>query len=211
MIYKHSSLFNSISIFYKLASSPDLKEILDNLSSLETFKDKIDYAEKHLEHLSSGSSRIIYLTPDHQVLKLAKNERGIAQNKVESQNMGTKYINRTIKFDKKGSWKISPFCQKITEKQFEEMMNFPFKDFGDALSYGLRSVSENSDKEKPKDFEAISKNEMFQQLVKAGKEFKLLAGDLSRISSYGQIDGHPIILDSGLTKDIYTKFYTSKE
>lgn len=190
------------------ANKPSNEEILKELSSLDTFTDRIDYAEKHLKHLSSGSSRVIYKLDDDTVLKLAKNNRGIAQNKAEANpKMKSKYINNTLKSDKDGIWKTSPFAEKITEKEFEELTDINFKDFGEAISYGLRSVSENSDVEKPKHLDDISKSDLYKELVEVGKEFDLMPGDIERISSWGQKDGVPVLLDTGLTKKIFTDFY----
>lgn len=207
-----NELFYKIDLFHKLATGKVSEaDILTELSKLDTFKDRVDYAEKHLKHLSSGSSRVIYVTPNDEVLKLAKNERGIAQNKVEANpQMKSKFINETLKADKNGIWKISPFLDKITEKEFEEMVHVPFKEFGEAISYGLKDVSGNSH-EKPKGFEEVAKTDLYKELAKIGKEFKLLGGDLARISSWGTKDNLPVLLDAGLTKDIYDEFYNSAE
>lgn len=199
-------------LFYKLSGgdSDSSAEILKKLSEFETFKDRVDYAEDKMEHLSSGSSRVIYIMPDDTVLKLAKNERGVAQNVAEANpKMKSKFINKTIKADKDGLWKTSPFLDKITEKDFEEMTDVPFEDFGEAIEYGLKGVADNSGEKKPKNFEKVEKLDLYRELVKLGKEFKLMPGDIARISSWGQVDGHPCLLDAGLTKDIYEEFYES--
>ena len=205
----NQALFRQINRFYKLSSSQS--DLLKELSELETFKDRIDFSEKHLEHLSSGSSRIIYVTPDKEVLKLAKNERGIAQNFAEGNpKMVSKFINKTLKADKNGYWKTSPYLEKITEKEFEKMMDFSFKDFGEALSYGLKEP-DSAKKKKPDNFDTIAKSDLYKEIVRCGKEHHLLPGDLGRVSSWGRIDGYPILLDAGLTSAIYKKFYTSNE
>lgn len=183
----------------------NLNEILKHLSSLETFKDRIDYAEKHLEHLSSGSSRLIYKVGD-QVLKLAKNERGVAQNKVEANpKMKSKYINPTIKADKNGIWKLSPYLEKITEKEFEKMTGFNFKEFGKALEHKI------DDEEKPEHYEEISKSEIFKEFIRLTEDFDLLIGDMIRISSFGKKDDHVILLDAGLDNSVWEKFYNENE
>lgn len=188
------------------ADSTDPAVILKNLSKLETYKARVDYAEKNLDHLSSGSSRVVYTMPGKkEVLKLAKNDRGVAQNKIEAK-LKCKYINKTTKACPDGCWKISPFLDKVTEKEFEELSDMDFEEFGEALSYGLKDVS-GSSAEKPKHFDEISKSEMYKDLVECGKKNKLMAGDLARISSWGQVDGHPTLLDAGLTKEIYDEFY----
>jgi len=215
---RHQRLLQYIDIFYKLATdseklpenSDDIDTVLKNLSKLETFKARIDYAEKNLDHLSSGSARVIYTFDNKkEVLKLAKNDRGVAQNKAESK-VKCKYVIETTKSDPNGVWKISPYAEKITEKEFEKYAGFPFEDFGQALEYGLRSVSDNTEK-KPKDFDKISKTEMYKNLVECGKKHDLLPGDLSRISSWGKMGDKPIVLDAGLTSEIYDEFYNTAE
>lgn len=212
---KHINLIHLIDKFFKLATeseelpanSDDMSVVLKNLTKIETYTAKVKYAEKNLDHLSSGSSRVVYTMPGKkEVLKLAKNDRGLAQNKVESK-IKCKYINETTKKCPEGCWKISPFLKKVTEKEFEKLSGLNFKEFGEALEYGLKSVSENSDKKKPKNFDEMEKSEMYKELVKCGKKYDLMPGDLSRISSWGQVDGHPTLLDAGLTKEIYEEFY----
>lgn len=197
--------------FYKLSlANEKMAELLSQLSALETFKDRLDFAEKRFERLSSGSSRVIFTfagSSGKEVLKLAKNKRGIAQNLVEGNpKMKNKFINTTLKMDKQGLWKTSPYLEELSEKDFEEMIGVPFKDFGEAISYGLQSVSGNKH-EKPKGFEAVKETEIYKELVKMGKEFSLMGGDIGRISSFKQAEGHPVLVDAGLNREIYDQFY----
>lgn len=200
-------------LYYDIAKSANVsfEEILKQLSHLETFKDRIDYAEKHLEHLSSGSSRLIYITPENTILKLARNEKGIAQNKAEGNpKMKCKYINPTLKMDKDGLWKTSPYLEKITAKEFEELTGFSLEDFGRAISWGLRNVADDdNDDEKPEGLEKVFKSDLYKELVKVGKEFDLMPGDMERISSWVvSKDGkYPLIVDAGLTREIFDKYY----
>ncbi len=193
-----------ISAIYRFASEASLDRVLKELSALETYKERVAFAEKHFEHLSSGSSRIIYLTDDKQVLKVAKNDRGIAQNKVEVK-VHSPNVNKTTKSDKDGIWKLSPYCDKITEKEFEKLTGVAFKDFGEAVGHGI-----NDDK-KPKNFDKIAKSAIYKEVIRLNKEYKLLPGDMVRISSWGECDGKPVLLDAGLTRDVYDRYYTTKE
>ena len=56
---------------------------VEEFSKLKSFNQRIQYCEKNLTRISSGSSRIAYKIDDTKVLKLAKNKKGIAQNNVE--------------------------------------------------------------------------------------------------------------------------------
>jgi hypothetical protein len=204
-------------LFYILASSEseklpkdskDLKTVLKNLEGLETYQARKKYAEKNLKHISSGSSRIVYRTKDGTIIKLAKNDKGIAQNKAEANpKMKSKYLNKILGHAQKYSWIQTHFLEKITEKKFKEMTGIEFNDFGDSIRYGLKNVSGNTDKDKPSCFDEVSKSGMYKELKQVGEKFKLMPGDLARISSWGSKDNCPVLIDTGLTKDVYDDFY----
>jgi hypothetical protein len=212
-----AKLLKLADFFYALATeeklpdnSKDLKTILKNLESLENYNSRKEYAEKNLKHLSSGSSRLVYLTPEKTILKLAKNDKGIAQNKAEANpKMKSKFLNEVIACAKDYSWMETHYLDKITTKQFEKMTGLKFDDFGECIRYGLKNVSGNTDKEKPKNLDKVEKSEIYKEMKKIGDKFKLMPGDLARISSWGTKDGRPILIDAGLTKDVFAEFYES--
>lgn len=190
-------------------NSDDLSAILKNIEDLETYNARKKYAEKNLEHLSSGSSRITYLTPEKTVVKMASNDKGIAQNKVEANpKMTSKYLNEILRHAKNYAWIETYFLDKITEKEFEKMTDTNFRDFGDAISYGLKKISDSS-AEKPDNFDKISKSDIYKEIEEIGKKFHLLPGDLSRISSWGCKDGRPVLIDAGLSREVYEEYYES--
>lgn len=203
-------------LFYALAkgkdlpaNSKDLKTILKNLEDLDTHAARKEYAEKNLKHLSSGSSRLVYLTSDKTIVKLAKNDKGLAQNKAESNpKMKSKFLNETIGAAKNHSWMETHYLDKITVKDFKEMTGLDFEDFGESIRYGLKNISGNSN-EKPKNFDKVSKSEIYKEMKKIGDKFKLMGGDLARISSWGTKDGRPVLIDAGLTKEVFSDYYES--
>lgn len=204
-----ADFFHSLAVGEKLPeNSKDLKTILKNIESLENYNSRKKYAEKNLKHLSSGSSRIVYLSPDKTVIKIAKNDKGIAQNKAEcNPKMKSKYINKVLSHAKNNSWMETHYLDKITSKDFEEMTGLDFDDFGESIRYGLKNVSKNSDIKKPKSFDKVSKSEIYKEMKKIGGRFYLMPGDLARISSWGMKNDQPILIDAGLTKDVFADFY----
>jgi hypothetical protein len=204
-------------IFYSLATkeklpenTKDLKSFLKNLESLETFGARKKYAGDNLKRLSSGSSRIVYLTTEKTVLKLAKNEKGIAQNKAESNpKMKSKYLNKILKSSPSHAWIEVPFLEKISEKEFKELTGISFNNFSDAIRYGLKTVSGNSDKKKPDCFDEVCKDKFYKEIAEFGKKFDLMPGDLSKISSWGTKNNNPVLIDAGLTQKVYEDFYES--
>jgi len=202
-------MFYSVAAGEELPSdSDDLKTVLANLEKLETYNARKKYAERNLKHLSSGSSRIVYLTPQKTIIKLAKNDKGIAQNKAEANpNMRSKYLNQIISCAKNFAWCETHYLEKIAEKDFEQMTGLKFSEFGDSLRFGLKEVSGNKDMEKPENFDKVSESDIYKELKDIGERFKLLPGDLARISSWGTKDGHPVLIDAGLTRDIFDEYY----
>lgn len=203
-----------VDIFYSLASeelppdSSDLKTILNNIEDLETYQARIKYAEDNLKHLSSGSSRLVYQASDKSIIKLAKNDKGIAQNKAEANpKMKSDFLNEIISSSKDGSWIQTHFLDKITEKEFEKLTKIPFEDFGEALTHGVKKSS-GSD---PKGFEKISKSAIYKEMKRLCDKFHLLPGDIVRISSWGTKDKKPVLIDAGLTEEIFEEFYDDKE
>src|ERR1700723_1765754 len=121
MSFNINKLVRFANIYYSLASSEelppdskDLKTMLGNLERLETYQARKKYAEKNMEHLSSGSSRIVYKTSENTVIKMAKNDRGIAQNKAECDpKMKSKFINTVISHAKNYAWMETHYLDKI--------------------------------------------------------------------------------------------------
>lgn len=204
-------------LFYSLAmdkeklpeNSKNKKTVLSNIDNLENFKSRIDYAEKNFKHLSSGSSRVVFLTKDNTVIKLAKNEKGLAQNKAESNpKMKSKFLNKVLSKSKNDYWIEVNFLDKITEKEFEKLSDMTFEDFSKCISYALKKIDESKNK-KPKNYDKIEKTDLFKEMKRLGNIFKLLPGDISRISSWGVKDKTPTLIDAGLTRSIYDKYYDS--
>jgi hypothetical protein len=208
-LLRFATMFHSLAAGEELpADSKDLRTVLGNLERLETYAARKEYAEANLKHLSSGSSRIVYLTPGKTIIKLAKNDKGIAQNKAEANpQMKSKYTNKVLSCAKNHSWMEVPYLEKITTVEFKKMTGLEFSDFGDSIRFGLKDVSGNSDKEKPKNFEEIAKSDIYKEVRDVGEKFKLMPGDIARISSWGTKEGHPVLIDTGLTKDVFADFY----
>lgn len=205
-----NSLDNNMADAEKLpANTKDTDTLLKNLSSLNTFKARIEYAEGNLERLSSGSSRVVFETNDGFILKLAKNEKGIAQNGVEGNpKIKSKHVNGAIKTDQDDKWILADKAEKINEEEFKDLTGLDFEDFEESIRFALKKIS-GSDKEKPKCFEKVKSNDFFQDIYETGLEFDLIPGDLAKISSFKKIKDRVVLVDAGLTREIFEEFYES--
>ena len=205
---KYSYITKLANAFYALANKEDSKSyFLKEISKLDTYKARIELAEKNFKHLSSGSSRIVYLTDDNTVIKLAKNDKGIDQNKAES-SIVTKspLINNIIKCDKDNIWIEVDYLKKITATEFEDMTSINFKDFDEVLSYEFKTGKKPK---KPKNFEEITENIFYKKVKDICKKFNLAHGDVGRISSWGTKNKLPVLIDTGLTNEVHKKHYKS--
>ena len=208
-LLRFTTLFHSLASGEQLpADSKDLSTVLKNIAALETYTARKEYSEKNLEHLSSGSSRIVYLSPKKTIIKVSKNDKGIAQNKAEANpKMKSKYLNQILSHATNYVWIETYYLDKISTKDFEKMTGLNFDDFSESIRYGLKNVSQNTDLEKPKNFAKVEKSDIYKEVQKVGEEFKLMPGDLARISSWGTKDGHPVLIDAGLTADVFADYY----
>jgi hypothetical protein len=208
-LLRFATMFYSMAMGEEIpADSKELKTVLANIENLETYAARKEYAERNFTHLSSGSSRIVYLTSRETIIKLAKNDKGIAQNEAEANpKMKSKFLNKILSCAQNAAWIEVPYLEKITEKQFEEMTGLKFEDFGESIRYGLRDVSGNTDQKKPDNFAKVEKLDIYKEMKDIGEKFKLMPGDLARISSWGTKGGNPVLIDAGLTADVFEDFY----
>ena len=92
-------------------------------------------------------------------------------------------------------------------EEFEDLTDISFDDFSQAIMYDLRNLSKSTSSKKPKNFDEISKNEFYKDIHRVGSKYNLIPGDLSRISSFKKIKDRVVLVDSGLSREIYDEFY----
>ena len=198
------------SIFESIQYPPDFD--VNELKNINNFTARIKYVQSHLKRIGSGSARIVYEIDDKHVLKLARNKKGIAQNYVEADwglhNMYDNILPELIETDEDNLWLIVEKANKITKKEFEKLTGVDFLEFGNTLRYELANrESSYVPWSKPEDYEEIIDNEFFHDIIDMSINFDFPSGDFEKISSYGEIDNNPVVVDPGLTKDVYKEFY----
>lgn len=191
---------------------------MEHFKTLRTFADRVRYCEANLQRISSGSSRIVYKIDNEKVLKLAKNEKGIAQDETEIQwgndSYFTSILARTLDYHPDNLWVEMELARKVRKTEF-------FKEFGftiDDLGRYLRNFEEQNKGGRPfyhMDPEIKSRmgesefvNNMMDFMNSTGSP----AGDFGRLNSYGIVkrDGHDsiVLVDFGLTHDVYASYYS---
>ena len=201
---------------------------IDEFKTLTTFAARIRYCQTRLQRISSGSSRIVYKIDDKKVLKLAKNRKGIAQNKAE----GGDYYKNTIgcfaeiyDVDNNYLWIEMQLARKAKLSDFKHLTGYNF-DVMCQWIYNCRSrYSRGGGYDKS--YDRIFNSEEFEDGLENYSIFADVqdylcnyqldsVGDLTRLSSWGVVNDEYgqeklVIIDSGLSDDVWADYYNPKQ
>lgn len=187
--------------------------------SIQSFAKRKQYADQHYQKLGAGSSRIVYKLPSGNVLKLAKNAKGLAQNENECGLGQDQYFGellaKVVDCDQNDLWVVSEEAKKITPQRFEEITGTNFEEVGKLIRNvyaGNRSRSmDQVVKQDQAIIDELYENQFVSQLLEMMNSYNLGAGDLARIDSYGEVlrNGQPdiVLRDYGLNDEIWKQHY----
>ena len=194
---------------------------LKKIDEAKSFTAKIKTADVQLTRIGSGSGRVVYDIDGAKALKLAKNPKGQAQNKVE-RNTGVYYDTENvvaIVYDSAddNSWIISEKAKKVTENRIKELTGIPSLSI--FHTYLSRIIDLNNGKKpsfflEPAVIEELNENEFTVNMLDFVIGYKQLIGDMQRPSTFGEVlrDGEPTIIltDYGLNDEVYQTYYNPK-
>ena len=173
---------------------------IDNFKQLQKFADRKKYAGENYKLLNKGTGRCVYDINNEYVLKLAKNNKGIEQNKTEINiSKSSKYNDITAKvveFDENGLYLIQQKAYRLTEQGFKDITGLQLQGF----LYYLRH-----------DKKWDGKNVKFYNKVNSlVNEFELDRFDIANENSWGIINNNVVIVDYGLDMNTARKLYGVK-
>lgn len=121
------------------------------LTQIKSYEDRIDYCNKHFGNcIGHGSGRTVFRINDTMVLKMAHNEIGLAQNKIEIDNINRTSFNKSLCaciYEKEASntpnWLIEEYVKAADEKDFMSILGITFDMFCNILRYKVHSIEEN--------------------------------------------------------------------
>lgn len=198
----------------------------ETLRSLPTFISRKKYCDMYLGyHVGKGSSRIVYQIDDNKVLKLAWNQKGIAQNREEFSFSQEWLVDVTPEVFNEMSdienytYITSEYVLPAKEKDFKEVFGINFRQFQTLVitvagwyDYKLSRYHQTfTDEEinKISDF-----NIDICQFINYISNYQPPIGDMLRLINYGLVNREGklmiVLLDSGLTEDIYNQYYKKK-
>lgn len=193
----------------------------EELSSIRSFAQRMKYCKLHLgDTIGSGSSRAVFQIDDNKCLKLAKNQKGIAQNNAEFDSFAQSYgvMPKQYESADDNSWIIVEYVLPAKAKDFQVCLGMDFRKYCEFVKkcYNCYSSSRNSwannSSISDEEFEEIlENNEWLEGLYSYMADYQVPLGDMLRLVNYGMVQrgGTPeiVILDSGLTEQIYNEFY----
>lgn len=194
----------------------------NKLSELGSFAARIRYCKEHLGFpIGNGSSRMVFQLDDEKCLKLAKNEKGLAQNDVEYDKEAESYdvTPNLYSHAEDNSWIVTEYVLPAKASDFKKCLGIDFNTFRNFViccynSYarsGRQYHTEMSDEEF---VGLLENNEWLKQLYNYMGDYQLPCGDLVRMTNLGMVMryGKPylVILDSGLSQDVFDRYYSRR-
>jgi len=186
---------------------------MDEFKQLRSFAERFRYCKQRLEYISSGSGRYVFGIDEEKVLKLAKNQKGVAQNEQEydMSNSVPYIVAKVFDADDNYLWIEMERVNKITIKQFEILTGLNFREFQQAIRHHDLVTVNNKAKFSVPSYDEMWENEFFMDIADLIGSYDMPSGDLMRINSYGvNKRGEIKLIDAGLSSDIYDNYYARK-
>ena len=194
-----------------------------------TFKSRLQYALDRAKKLGTGSSRVATII-EYQgrptVLKIAKNQKGLAQNSVEASILDDGYASQLgiliplIDYDEQNrepSWIHTEMAQKANEKQLcsiigcdslSQLVNMAWAITGKKKYLGThQQYVEYLQKKGKSEQEIETCTEYANKLAELNSSFDVELGDFTRAANWGLYNGNPVIVDVGFNSNVLNQYY----
>jgi hypothetical protein len=195
-----------------------------------TFKSRLAYALERAKKLGTGSSRVATII-DYEgrptVLKIAKNQKGLAQNSVEASILDDGYASQMgiliplIDYDTQNrdpSWIHTELAQKANEKQLCSLMKC--QSLYDLIKAAHAQLNEFSNSrailndilDKNSHFGSSEQDndtflEYVNRLAELKSSFDIELADFYRPVNWGLYKGKPVIIDVGFNSNVMNQYY----
>ena len=195
-------------------------------SQIDTFKERINYCNEYLQKLGAGSSRIAYKVDNEKVLKIAKNQKGIAQNNAEiygGLDLYPEIFAQIYEADYDNDmWLEMELASRATEQDFKDFFGLSSKEvfgvIGEIYAYTMNEENTHKTENTEKLYQELVVNEgssWFYTMSLFIMDFSpKYIEDLYRFSNWGVVirngSKHLVIIDNGLSNDVAQQFYGAK-
>lgn len=202
---------------------------MDTLVSLPSYDKRLKYCQQYLQKIGAGSSRIVFAVDDEKVLKVAKNQKGIAQNQEEMQDWRQNYYDCFAKVydaSEDGIFLEMQAARRAKPSDFKRLTGYGFDVMCAWIEYTAnlylprnRQHYRNSNYDELFDSEewadGLDNYNLFSRIHSYLCDTCTQAyGDFERISSWGVVseDGEEklVLIDFGLTDEIFDDYYNKR-
>lgn len=181
---------------------------------LRRLNDLLEYAGERLEKLGEGSSRVAFILNSRRTLKVAKNVKGRAQNKTESEVSSSSrfghLLARVFAFDSEtSSWLISDLVRPLkSSEEFRQLTGISFYTMTDVIDASFADGDELSSTLLRFAVHDTTQKKFLVDLVRMIEEMQLDASELEDWEHWGKTpDGRIVILDYGLDDWTREQYY----
>ena len=191
---------------------------MQSLLEQPSYIKKLAYASLHLKKIASGSARVVFQIDDEKVLKVAKNTKGLDQNKAEADWGTQRYEICAKRFEtsEHGYFLEMELARKITPAKFKKLLGFSL----DTLWSFLHLIKKGNTRDKQQiigdgtiTLETMNENEWVQNLTSFIFNYDYpYPGDFGCASTYGIVsrpEGDTVVLiDFGLSQEVLDTHYS---
>jgi len=194
-----------------------------------SFKSRLQYALDRAAKLGTGSSRVA-TTIEYEgrptVLKIAKNQKGLAQNSVEASILEDGYASQMgiliplIDYDEQNrepSWIHTEMATKASDKKLANMMgvdnlsqlvNMAYAITGKKKYLGTyQQYVDHLQKNGKTEQDIETASDYANKLAELNSSFDVELGDFTRAANWGIYQGHPVIIDVGFNSNVLNQYY----
>ena len=164
---------------------------------------------------AEGQGRKVFKLEGRKVLKLAKNLAGVAQNEAEAtvcrDEKNSSIFPKMFDFDPRYFWILVEEAEPMTRVKFESATNMPWREFllslAGAFMHKLAEPNNIKNQLYHASFEKNYGNPFLRRVINLINDCGYEPGDFAKLDSWGLIDGRVVVIDSGLTTNIYQGYY----
>lgn len=151
-----------------------------------------------LKTLGEGSTRMVFALDAHRVLKVALNEKGLDQNEAESDLSQAPVTTKVLDMHEEAYWIIAERATPLESnaEMFLKLVGVPFGTFAKAA---MKTLGVANFQVSERDEEKLQMSPFFKQLIRYVMSHGLAAGDATKLTSFGVVGNHVVLIDYGLT------------
>ena len=193
---------------------------LEAFKALPSFKARQEYVKQRLPRIAAGSARVVFIVDDKTVLKVAINNKGLAQNRVEAEvgRRSVMYpVAEVFASGDNGAWLEMERAVKAKPSDFKRLAGLDIQTFDRVIRFWKASQSGGRYQFKPEGYEEYIESGNYpvvEAAIDLMVDYDMLPGDMGRISSWGVVNRDKpelVLIDFGLTATVHGDYYAKKK